>query len=193
MPHLVFDNKQAGGHQFRRIYLNSQKLSLDGNFDDYFATYSPEYHQIETLSFITPEVLWAMIELQNCDVEFLDDYLLCYAPLLRHDQLATFRQRCLELHIKVNDNLSDYVERQQKTVPFARRLRKNPLRYILMILTSGALFVYFVYLTALAPFDGRSFFVLAVTSLSFVYFVVKMIKEAQYNRRLKARFLKHYR
>ena len=82
IPHLVFDSKTAKGRQFRRIYLNTQHLTLDGDFNDYFDAYSPQGYEVDTLSFITPEVIVAMLDMHDCDIEFIEDGLLCYGPLL---------------------------------------------------------------------------------------------------------------
>ena len=199
VPHLVFDNKKAKGRQFKHIYLDSQRLSLDANFDDYFTTYSPKYHQIETLSFITPEVLEAMIGLKNEDVEFLDDHLFCYAPLLSRPRLVSFRRRCFNLHAKVNDNLRSYGWRQQETASFARRLAKNPLRYLLTTLACGGFVVLVVWLLVfpqgdlvLSPWNVGFAIVLAgPCGIMFVYYTIKMLKEHKYNRCLEAYFIEN--
>ncbi len=199
VPHLVFDNKKAKGRQFKHIYLNSQRLSLDANFDDHFTTYSPKYHQIETLSFITPEVLEAMIGLKNEDVEFLDDHLFCYAPLLSRPRLASFRRQCFNLHAKVNDNLRSYGWRPQKTASFARRLAKNPLRYLPVTLACGGLVVVVVWSLVfpqgnlvLSPQNvGFATVVAGPCGIMLAYYPIKMLKEHKYNRCLEAHFIEN--
>ena len=126
-PHLVFDSKSAKGRQFKSIYSDSQQLQgvLGAELDRLFATYSPKHHAIETLSFITPEVIEAMLATGDLDLEFIDNSLLCYGPFLPPDRLAGFRRRCLNLHAKVNDNLRLHQPKQAAAQPFGRRLLKS--------------------------------------------------------------------
>ena len=42
LPHIIFDSKRARGRQFRFRYIASQRVSLEGNFDTYFDTYTPD-------------------------------------------------------------------------------------------------------------------------------------------------------
>ena len=70
-PYLVFDSHLLRGRWLTSIYPGSRQLSLDDHLASYFTTYSSEYYQIEALSFITPEVIEAMIGLEDCDIEFV--------------------------------------------------------------------------------------------------------------------------
>lgn len=126
-PHLVFDSLRAKGRQFRAIYSGSQRLTgvLGHQFDLRFNTYSPMHHTIETLSFITPEVIEAMLGIDDCDLEFVDNSLFCYAPFLPPDRLDAFQKLGLNLHAKVNDNLRLYQSPERAVKPFGRRLLKS--------------------------------------------------------------------
>ena len=139
VPHLLFDSKTAKKQQFKTLYVASQKLEAAANFDQYFNLYSPKHHAIESLSFITPEVIEAMIDLKACDFEFIGDSLLCYAPLLNETQLSQFRDYCLNLHAKINDNLPRYELKTSQIDSFGRKLLKRPLRYLPMALVFTAL------------------------------------------------------
>ena len=102
---LIFDSRSARGSQFKVWLLRSQRLKMPLEFEKHFTTYSPKYHAIETLQLITPEVLEAMIDLKDSDIEFVGDSLLCFGPLLPIKQLADFRSRCLTLHDKVTTTI----------------------------------------------------------------------------------------
>ena len=127
VPHLVFDGRAAKGQQFKSIYSNSQQLKgvLGAEFDRLFAAYSPAHHTIETLSFITPEVIEAMQAMGDYDLEFVDNSLLCYAPFLSPARIDSFRQLCFNLYGKVNDNLRLYKPKAAEIKPFGQRLLKN--------------------------------------------------------------------
>jgi hypothetical protein len=137
IPHLIFDSTSAKRRQFKNLYLQSQRLSLEGNFDDKFDTYSPQNYQIDTLSFITPEVMQAMLVLQQYDIELFDSKMLCYGPLLSASEFEAMKQACLTLAAELNDNLRNYrddrllgQDRKADVTPFARALLKSPMKYM---------------------------------------------------------------
>lgn len=135
-PHLVFDNKKAHKSQFQSFFHGAQKLSFEGDFDRYYSSYSPQFYQIDTLSFITPEVLYAMREFTiAADVEFKGNQIICYAPLIPKESLDAFKAQCQKLFASVNDNLLTYrddrlsgLERIEEVHAFGRELLMNPWR-----------------------------------------------------------------
>ena len=132
VPQLVFDSKNSGRHQFKTVYLDSQKLELDSNLDKVFDSYCHQQLQIEALSFITPEVIEALIATGGYDVEFVEDRLLCYRPSLADKYLPDLKQKALALHASVNDNLSANLKMTAsdiKATTFKRRLVEDPYRY----------------------------------------------------------------
>ncbi len=76
LPHILLDSKSAKKRQFKYIYLKSQKISVQGHFDDYFDTYAPQTYHIDSLSFITPEVMELLIDAKDCDIEIVNDRLI---------------------------------------------------------------------------------------------------------------------
>ncbi len=135
VPNLIFDSKSAKGQQFKYLYLKSQKLSFEGGFDNYFTSYAPDHYEIDTLSFVTPEVMHKLIETHDYDIELHGDRLVLYGPLLERDGLISMRTAGLELAAEINDNLDNYrdsylggKDRVTQTAPFARKLLKSPLR-----------------------------------------------------------------
>ncbi|MDB5175358.1 MAG: hypothetical protein JWM81_216 [Candidatus Saccharibacteria bacterium] len=159
VPHLIFDSKLAKRRQFKYLYLRSQSLSLEGDFDDYFATYSPQHYQIDTLSFITPEVMQALVALKDYDIEIFDDKVLCYGPLKDAADLDTMEQACQVLCRELNDNLNTYRDdrllgddRKHSVAPFARTLLKSPLKYVpVLVLSAIALVALICFSIILTP------------------------------------------
>lgn len=144
VPHLMFDSKSAKGNQFRFNYLQSQRVSFEGNFDDIFESYAPQTYHIDTLSFVSPEVLEALVALEDCDIEFVDNKIMCFAPLLHSEEIVSLKERALNLYNKVNDNLDTYMDerlsgqqRRENITSFARQLLQNPIKYLPITILTG--------------------------------------------------------
>ena len=189
VPHLVFDSKTANKQQFKSIYVSAQKLEAAANFDEYFTLYSPKHHSIETLSFITPEVIEAMIDLRDCDFEFIGDSLLCYAPLLDEAELVGLRQRGLLLHAKVNDNLRRYTLTAEQIDEFGRQLLKNPWRTLPITigfsLIASALWVSLIFF----EFDFETLFYALGLTVLVVLGIFTIIRTRRKNQQLEEQFL----
>ena len=165
VPHLVFDSKISMGRQFQFVYDYAQTLTLEADIDNYFAVYAPETYQIDVLSFVTPEVVETMLQMKDCDFEFVDDYLLCYSSLLSQSAIADFQQRCLALHDSINNNLSSYRDdrlggqaRKDDVSQFAKRLLPSSKKYLpkmlfVGLMTLGSLAIMVVYSFWIAPLD----------------------------------------
>jgi hypothetical protein len=138
----------ARGRQFRFRFLGSQRLSLEGNFDTRFDTYAPEYYAIDSLSFITPEVMQIMLEADDCDIEIAEDRLFLYASLIDVAQVPEFQQYGNKLGAAIDDNIDAYKDSyvagaaaRTTTTSFARQLLRSPVRPAVI---AGLLFVPFV-------------------------------------------------
>lgn len=81
LPNIFFDSKKARGRQFRFVFKKSQMHSLEGDFDNYFATYFPIGYTIDSMSFIGPEVMQAMIVASDYDIEIINNKLYLYGPM----------------------------------------------------------------------------------------------------------------
>ena len=140
-PHAIFDSIIGKKKQFKSLYLKSQKIQLGAGFDEHFETYVPEYYAMDTLTFMTPEVMEKATKIKDCDIELLQGSLLCYAPLLPVEQLAPFVQKCLTLHEALNDNLSSYRDswlgKGQGVTEFGKQLLKNPIKLLWTALIFG--------------------------------------------------------
>jgi len=138
LPHILFDSKTARGRQFKQLYLNSQRLSVQGPFDDVFDTYAPQTYAIDTLSFVTPEVMEALIAAKAYDIELFGNTLSLYAPLLDSQEMATLLAHGQSIAIELNDNIDTYRDnrltgndRRTQVTAFGRALLRSPRKYII--------------------------------------------------------------
>lgn len=81
LPNVFFDSKKARRRQFRFHFSSKQRHSLEGDFDRFFVTYFPAGYTIDSLSFITPEVMWALRFAADYDIEIYGNRLFLYGPL----------------------------------------------------------------------------------------------------------------
>ncbi|MBL8158872.1 hypothetical protein JNJ66_00230 [Candidatus Saccharibacteria bacterium] len=136
LPHIVFDSKRAKRSQFKYLYLRSQRFSVQGAFDDIFDTYVPDGYHIDSLSFVTPEVMQAMVEASRYDIEIINDKLLLYAPLIDEREIEGFAAHARAIAQHLNDNIDTYRDdrltgkaRKTSVTLFARTLLRNPLKF----------------------------------------------------------------
>ncbi|MFC4223225.1 DUF3137 domain-containing protein [Lysinibacter cavernae] len=86
LPHIVLDSTRnsaglfgAGRNKLPVSYAHTQRLSLEGDFDQHFALYCPKEYEADALYILTPDVMSVLIDhAANCDVEILDDRLYVY-------------------------------------------------------------------------------------------------------------------
>lgn len=182
VPHLIFDSKDANKQQLKSIYDSRQKLDALPALQDFFTVYAPQHHAVETLSFITPEVIEAMIEIRECDLEFVGDSLFCYAPLLDGNELANLRQSGFLLHSKVNDNLPTHSSQIAQTDPFARQLLANPWRSLPATIIAAVLTVALIWV--------GSWIYAALFGIGTFFLLYNIISTRRKNKRLVDSFLK---
>lgn len=149
VPNLIFDNHIAHGKQFKSYFAGAQRISFEGNFDQLFDSYAPVDYQVDALSFISPEVLYAMVDFTiPADVEFVGGTLICVAPLVSPDMVDTYRLQCQNLYLAVNDNLNTYFDnhlsgqaRRTDVHDFSRHLLRNPYADWWFPLTAYGLYI----------------------------------------------------
>lgn len=86
LPNVFFDSKHARHRQFRFVFKRRQIHHLEGEFDNYFVTYFPENYEVDSLSFITPDVMQALIDASEYDIEIVNNRLFMYGPIYDIDQ-----------------------------------------------------------------------------------------------------------
>lgn len=85
IPHILLDSKKnnlfSGSSNLPVDFAKSLKLSLEGNFDNYFTLYAPEQYKTDALYIFTPDVMQAVIdadEKHGYDMEAIDDHFYIY-------------------------------------------------------------------------------------------------------------------
>lgn len=109
LPNVFFDSLRSGGKQFSKRFDKSQKITLEGDFNTYFDTYVPATYHIDSLSFITPEVMLILEAAADYDIEIIGNQLFIYGPLyLTADPLNEMRATLLKIRDALNDNIDTY-------------------------------------------------------------------------------------
>lgn len=109
LPNIFFDSRQVRGRQFRFHFSKSQLHQLEGDFDRYFATYFPEDYTIDSMSFISPEVLWALRDAREYDAEIIDDRLFLYADVKDPAfQLPDMQSKIMNIKRHLEKNVRTY-------------------------------------------------------------------------------------
>lgn len=202
LPNLLFDSLRARGRQFKKYFTQSQRLYLEGNFDEYFETYGPKHYQIDALSFITPEVMQAMIEMSEYDIEINQNRLLVYAPLLDEAGIHRLRAKSKDLHTLLERSAKNYddgrmAHNEDSTTSFGRKLLRSPRAYLgelgaaiaALLLFGGILLGGRDKDQALMPL----ILMISLLSLPALFIVYKMIRLDRINKTLERSFLKHYK
>lgn len=82
LPHIVLDalgNNSAIRSNLPASFDKRQRLSLEGDFDRYYALYCPQGYERDALYLFTPDVMALMIDAAPLDVEVVDDWLFLYS------------------------------------------------------------------------------------------------------------------
>ncbi len=82
VPNMVLDSKKNNGLWLANLnvaFNADQKLSLEGNFDEYFTLYTPRKYEKDALYIFTPDVMQILIEKgTDFDMETVDHSLYMY-------------------------------------------------------------------------------------------------------------------
>ena len=115
LPHMVLDGK--ANNLFGIItglsdsFDRSQKLSLEGDFDNYFTLYAPKEYERDALYVFTPDVMRVLVEEgQRFDMEIVDNYLYVYSNV-RFDLTSPERLASL---VKIVDTVGSEIRSQTK-------------------------------------------------------------------------------
>lgn len=77
LPQIIINSKKA--QALSTFYSNSQKISLEGDFDKYFNVFAPANYERTTLTILTPDVMAFLIDKSiECDIEIIDSKLYLY-------------------------------------------------------------------------------------------------------------------
>ncbi len=87
VPHLVLDSTSNNGTLLGRALIsnlpvvisNSQRISLEGDFDKYFTLYAPKQYEVDVRYILTPDVMAALVDQSShFDIELVDDMAFFY-------------------------------------------------------------------------------------------------------------------
>ena len=77
-PYILLNSKKNQGGS-RQTLKAAEKLSLEGNFDDYFDFYTQNANRIDALSLITPDIMQTVIDATKMyDIEIVGNKLFIY-------------------------------------------------------------------------------------------------------------------
>jgi hypothetical protein len=109
LPNIFFDSNKTGGNEFKFLFHKSQKHSLEGDFDSYFSTYFSEEYTIDNLSIISPEVMQALLDAKEYDIEIFEDNLYLYNEIeVMPEQLLDIELKGKNIRDKLNNNIKTY-------------------------------------------------------------------------------------
>lgn len=110
LPNVVFDSIDHQRKEFRIVFDRAQRIQLEGNFNKYFMTYFGIGYTIDDLSFITPEVMEALIDAREYNVEIVHDNLLLFSQT-RSDpeaQILAMSGAIQNIQKKLHNNITVY-------------------------------------------------------------------------------------
>lgn len=148
LPHMVLDGKANNFLGFTGMtdsFDRSQKLSLEGDFDNYFTLYAPKEYERDALYVFTPDVMQVLIdEGKRFDMEIVDNELYVYSnatfDLISEKQLSSLMKIIQTVGSEIRDQTKRYADErvvgeQTNTVAASgRRLNRGVNWAILLIL-----------------------------------------------------------
>lgn len=119
LPHMVLDSRK--NNFFGRMsnipygFSSDQKLSLEGNFDEYFTLFAPATYKRDALYVFTPDVMQLlMTSVPGFDIEIIDDTLYLYSEaafeLTKQSQLEPLIQVAAALSAKFSRQTDYYAD-----------------------------------------------------------------------------------
>jgi len=122
LPNIVLLRKQRflsflNNVDIKPLIGSKEKISLEGNFDNYFSLYVPEDFEIEALQIFTPDIMADFIDkFQALNMEILGDKMYVYFGqtittkkelLSAYDFIADFSTKLTEVLRDVGEHLTD--------------------------------------------------------------------------------------
>lgn len=150
LPNIVFDSLVHQRQQFRVVFEKKQYIQLEGNFNKYFATYFGASYTIDDLSFITPEVMEALLDAQQYDVEIVHNSLLLFGPIQSKPQaqlkdmcriIVAIRESLLPNILTYRDERLPYDKGRRVVARAGMLLEKRPIGALLVTIIIAALYV----------------------------------------------------
>ncbi|QIM16467.1 hypothetical protein G7067_08620 [Leucobacter insecticola] len=113
LPHmyLASEKRSRKPRAFHLPFTSDQKLSLEGDFDNFFTLYCPREYERDALYVFTPDLMALMIDrADGYDIEILGEWLFIYA----REPFDMTNEEVLEITETFNDTIGDLTERQTR-------------------------------------------------------------------------------
>jgi hypothetical protein len=156
VPHIFLDGK-ANKRKWYHLFSPSQKYSFEGDFGSFFTTYIPGKHEVNSLAFLSPEVLDAFKQYSKYDFEIVGNKLFAYTHLdARPEVVKELCKALAELGEQLNDNLKHYTldAVYKDGAQQSHALKKHPIWFVLLYLLSAGMLLASI-LGFKAAFDTR--------------------------------------
>ncbi len=186
LPNIFFDSKHTGSREFKNLFSATQKHSLEGDFDRHFTTYFHEDYRIDNMSFITPEVMLALLAARQYDIEIYQDRLYLYNELENMPwQLNDMEQKGKLIVEKLLNNILTYRDervgfdygRKVVSLQGVKLRRSVTLAYILIGVSFGAIICALWLLVVFGPTYGELGMYLLAFGLSTGFIKAKKIRD----------------
>ena len=152
LPNVFFDSKSERGRQFKAKFTKDQRHSLEGNFDTYFDTYFAEGYTLDSLSFITPDVMEQLIRASSYDIEIVQDRVLLYGPVfVDASMLQDMAAKLLAVQKELAENADTYRDnrlsgeaRATTVTPQGMFLRRKTTNWISIAIVIAAYIAFYL-------------------------------------------------
>lgn len=158
LPNMFFDSRR-NQKSFRYTIDPSQIDHLEGGFDDVFVTYFPMHYEIDARSIISPDVMSAMIDASEFDIEIAGDHIYIVGPLVKQDKIEDMINRGLRIRAALGDHIPAYRDdrlgepaNRQDVAVYGRALRSSDIKYLFcaLFLLGIAIFILMLDPTSIA-------------------------------------------
>lgn len=114
VPHVILDSIPAKGQQFKAYFKKASQVEIPA-LVSMFEVHANQDSNENSLKFLKSKtVIDALVDLKDCDIEFKDNRLICYAPVLNNDVLERFVQLVKALSKALETSLKGYRLPRQK-------------------------------------------------------------------------------
>lgn len=131
LPHAYFKSTVHNSRLANFSHYKRQSIRLEGGFDQHYTMYAPLDYTIDTMSYISPEVMEKILACRGYDIEIRDSRVIVYGPLLTATQLAELEENLIQLAHALEDNIDTYKDSyatvEEQRTKFSKRLLQNPL------------------------------------------------------------------
>ncbi len=195
LPHVLFDSLKSRKRQFRFMFAGNQLHNLEGDFNQHFAVYFPYEYHIDSLSFLAPDVLWAIRAADEYDIEIVGDAIYLFGSQSdpdtqikemseKLDEIMRALGRSLEIY---RDERLPYADGRSSVTPLGATLARNlTLDYIKC--TLGLLSIAIVVVAAATGFTyqriGNVIFYVLFFGLAAFWKSVRNIRQEKARRKV---------